>query len=158
MPAWLFPNGIWLKQSRASSTLGTAPLCHRPAFLQSNVGGQSHSKAHCRTSQLRFTLFQSLLEYKITFQASQLFSVMLGAYMKYTDYCYFENFRIWVCILGIEKCFHFFFCSLESVGVIHLSQLWMWEVSGACAIQFGTRNCSLNWPKAFAMATNRLLS
>ena len=33
----------------------------------------------------------------------------------------------------------------------------MWEVSGACAIQFGRRNCSLNWPKALAILLNRLL-
>ena len=37
----------------------------------------------------------------------------------------------------------FFFCT-----VIHLSQLRTWEVSGACAIQFGKRNCSLPWPPA----------
>lgn len=34
-------------------------ILYPAAFLQSNVGGQSHSKAHCRTSQLRFTLFLS---------------------------------------------------------------------------------------------------
>ena len=136
-------------------------LCHRPAFLQSNVGGQSHSKAHCRTSQLRFTLFQRLLEYRITFLMNCIYDLLiLLAFFHVNIYVnnrllYLLQFR--VCILEIEKYFHFFFCSLESVGVIHLSQLWMWEVSGACAIQFGTRNCSLNWPKAFAMATNRLL-
>ena len=54
-----FLGVMFFFMSTNTNTIYLVCILYLAAFLQSNVGGQSHSKAHCRTSQLRFTLFLS---------------------------------------------------------------------------------------------------
>ena len=76
-------------RKRRSTKASAPPPPAALAFLQSNVGGQSHSKAHRRTSQLRFTLLWVVLKRKPIVETNSLFYPFFEIYVFLHD-----NFNI----------------------------------------------------------------